>query len=363
MKKLVFYILLLVFSGCQNETPQKEVHEDTSEKVLLENYRPESIYKTPQGNLDKTRRIIDMHSHPYPQSIEAINNWVKTMDEKGIEKTVLLTYRTGAEFDSLVSVYKNYSDKFDLWCGFDFTDYDKEGWVEKAIAELERCKKAGAKGVGELGDKGLGFQYSRPSKAPGMHVDDARIQPLLKRCGELNMPINIHVAEPYWMYLPTDSTNDGLMNAEEWKIDLNKEGILNHEELIHTLEEAVKNNPETTFIACHFANTSYDLSILGDLLDKYDNLYSDISARYAETSPIPRYMKQFYSKYQDRLLYGTDMGMDNKMYDITFRILETEDDHFYEIDQFNYHWPLYGIGLDSTILDKVYYANAKKIIK
>ena len=87
-------------------------------------------------------------------------------------------------------------------------------------------------------------------------------------------------------------------------------------------------------------------------------VYADIAARYAETAPVPRYVNAFYTKYQDRLLYGTDMGMDEEMYKITFRILETSDEHFYETEQFGYHWPLYGFGLSNQILEKIYRNNA-----
>jgi len=169
------------------------------------------------------------------------------------------------------------------------------------------------------------------------------------------------VADPYWMYLPMDSTNDGLMNAYTWKIDSTKEGILGHAQLIKTLEDVVRDNQNTTFIACHFANCEYDLSILGSLLDKYANLYADVSARFGETSTIPRYMASFYEKYQDKLLYGTDNIPEPDMYRITFRILETLDEHFYYY-RF-YHWPSYGFGLSDNILKKVYQANAKKIFK
>jgi hypothetical protein len=113
------------------------------------------------------------------------------------------------------------------------------------------------------------------------------------------MPINVHVADPYWMYLPMDSTNDGLMNAYTWKIDSTQKGMLGHAQLVHTLEDVVHGNPNTTFIACHFANCEYDLSILGALLDKYTNFYADVSARFGETSTIPRYMAAFYEKYRD----------------------------------------------------------------
>jgi hypothetical protein len=56
------------------------------------------------------------------------------------------------------------------------------------------------------------------------------------------------------------------------------------------------------------------------------------------------------------------MGFDEKMYKTTFRILESADEHFYDIDQFNYHWPLYGLNLSKDVLKKLYGANAEKIL-
>jgi predicted TIM-barrel fold metal-dependent hydrolase len=218
----------------------------------------------------------------------------------------------------------------------------------------------GARGVGELGDKGKGLVYGQP-KAWGMHLDDPRMDPLLEKCADLKMPVNIHVADPIWMYQPMDSTNDGLMNAYEWRLD-NQPGIVDHAGMIKILENAVRRHPRTTFIACHFANCEYDLNKLGTLLDKYSNLYADISARYAETAPIPRFVKKFYERYQNRLVYGTDMGLDPEMYRITFRILESTDEHFYATGQFGYHWALNGFGLDNKILKKLYRGNAIKIL-
>lgn len=333
------------------------------EDLLLKDFEPISIYKTKKTRIEKAKYpVIDFHSHPYAKSTDEIEKWVKTMDQFGIEKTVILTYSTGATFDSLYNVYSKYDDRFEVWCGFDYTGYNEKGWSAKAVKELERCHRIGAKGVGELGDKGLGLFYSRPSPAYGMHVDDERMKPLLQKCGELGMPISVHVADPYWMYLPMDNHNDGMMNAYKWRIDTTQEGLLSHGQLIASLENAVRENPNTTFIACHIFNCSHDLSIAGRLLENYDNLYADISARYAEISPVPRYTKAFFEKHQDKLVYGTDMGMDSDMYETTFRILESEDEHFYNRALFSYHWALHGLGLSDSVLRKLYSGNAKKIL-
>jgi predicted TIM-barrel fold metal-dependent hydrolase len=334
------------------------------ETLLLKDFDPVSIYKTQQSHIARAKYpIVDFHSHPDAGSADEIKEWIRTMDQVGVRTSIVLTYSTGKRFDSIYQLYAPYGDRFEVWCGFDYTGYFEKGWSDKAVKELDRCYKAGARGVGELGDKGSGLFYSKPSPpAIGMHIDDARMQPLLKRCGELGMPVSVHVADPYWMYLPMDQHNDGLMNAFKWKIDTRKPGLLGHQELVNTLENAVRENPGTTFIACHLANCSYDLSIPGNLLDKYPNLFLDIAARYAEFTPVPRYTRAFFEKYQDRLLYGTDMGFEAEMYKITFRILETEDEHFYKKSQFGYHWALNGLGLGNAILKKLYHKNAKKIL-
>lgn len=331
--------------------------------LKLKDFRPVSIYKIPRTNIEKARYpVIDFHSHDYPKSDAEVREWVKTMDEAGISKSIILTYSTGKRFDSAVARYSPFKDRFEVWCGFDYTGYEKPGWEDHAVAELERCHKKGAGGVGELGDKGLGEFYSLPVPGWGLHIDDARMKPLLTKCAELHMPVSIHVAEDAWMYENADSTNDGLMNAATWKVDMSKKGILGHDQLVATLEHAVKENPKTTFIACHLANCCSDLSMLARIFDAYPNLYADIAARYGELAPIPRFVHAFMEKYADRIVYGTDMGIAKEMYRTTFHILETADEHFYQQDMFSYHWPLYGLALPDAVLKKIYNGNAARIL-
>jgi len=331
------------------------------ETILLKDYRPKSIYKIPITEVPKAKfPIIDMHSHAYAKTPEEIAEWVRNMDEVGVEKTIILSGATGQEFDDVYRKFAVYPNRFELWCGFDYTGFDQAGFSQRATAALEKCHQAGARGVGELHDKGKGLT-SETANAFGMHPDDARMDFVFDRCGQLGMPVNIHVADPIWMYEPMDNTNDGLMNAFHWRLD-NQLGIVGHSGMIDILERTVKKHSSTTFVACHFANLDYDLARLGQVLERHSNLYADISARYAETAPIPRFAAKFYAKYSDRLVYGTDMGFDKPMYQVTFRILETTDEHFYENDMFGYHWSMNGFGLSDEILHKVYRTNAQKIL-
>jgi predicted TIM-barrel fold metal-dependent hydrolase len=356
------------FSATSNKTKPDPAHtapptkQATSpETILLKDYRPESIYKIPVTKIAKAKfPVIDMHSHPYAKTEREIEQWVKNMDSVGVEKTIILTKTTGAEFDEIQRKYAKYPDRFEMWCGLDFTGYDQPGFGTAAIKELERCQQAGARGVGEIHDKGQGL-VSGKSKAAGMHPDDPRMDSLFEKCGELGMPISLHVADPIWMYQKMDRHNDGLMNAYHWRLD-NQPNIVGLGGMIDILERTAARHRNTTFVACHFANLDYDLGRLGEVLERNPNLYADIAARYAETAPIPRFAAQFYTKYSERLVYGTDMGLDEAMYRITFRILESMDEHFYEIDQFSYHWSLNGFGLSDAILKRVYHDNAAKLL-
>jgi predicted TIM-barrel fold metal-dependent hydrolase len=133
--------------------------------------------------------------------------------------------------------------------------------------------------------------------------------------------------------------------------------------MIASLERTLKKHPRTTFIACHFMNQTYDLGQLGNLFDKYPNLYADVSQREAYVAAIPRFAKQFVERYADRLLYGTDQGYSLNMYRNTFHIWETLDEHFYAWDVSNTPWPLSGLGLSDVTLKKLYRENALRILK
>ena len=329
--------------------------------ILLKDYRPRSIYKVPVTQIEKAKfPIIDMHSHPYPKTESEIATWLKNMDETNVEKTMILTMTTGKEFDEIYPKYAKYPDRFEVWCGLDFSGHAKSGFPETAVQELARCRDKGAKGIGEIHDKGQGLRSGK-STAPGIHPDDERVDAVWEKAGELGMPVSLHVADPIWMYQSMDKHNDGLMNAYQWRLD-NQPNIVKLAGMVEILERTASRHRKTTFVACHFANLDYDLAHLGEMFDRNPNLYADIAARYAETAPIPRFAAQFYGKYSDRLVYGTDMGFEKDMYHITFRILESQDEHFYETEQFGYHWPLYGLGLSDEILQRVYHDNAAKLL-
>ena len=78
----------------------KATEQISPETILLKDYRPKSLYKIPVTQVPKAKfPIIDMHSHAYAKTPEEIAEWVRNMDEVGVEKTILLTETSGQEFD------------------------------------------------------------------------------------------------------------------------------------------------------------------------------------------------------------------------------------------------------------------------
>ena len=362
MNKLLMKGLLLL-SLCSviilvSQAQQRQMRETgLQDTLLLKDYKPQSIFKTPQTQALKARYpAIDMHMHA-PRGGGDLNKaaaeLLKNMDECGIEKTILFC-GTGKAFDDTAAVFGKYPDRIEVWCGLDFS-----GSVPTStVAELERCVKLGARGVGEISDKGAGLRGAKPP----MHLDDARMDPVLEKIAELKLPINVHIGDPRWMYEPMNATNDLLFEALYFRLD-DKPNILNLEQAVATLEGALKKHPRTTFVACHFMNQTFDLNRLGATLDKYPNLYSDVSQRESYVAAIPRFAKQFMEKYSNRLVYGTDQGYSLPMYRNTFHIWETLDEHFYAWDVANTRFALSGVGLSDANLKKLYRDNALRILK
>jgi predicted TIM-barrel fold metal-dependent hydrolase len=335
------------------------LHGQEPDKLLLKDYQPHSIFKIPQSHPLKPKYpAIDVHYHvvrgpDLQPAAGSMEERLKVMDEVGIEKTVILTLATGARFDAVRAEYSRHPDRFELWCGLDYDHLDQPA---VAVAELERCARSGAGGVGEIGDKGKGLGKS------GVHPDDPRMDAIWEKCADLKLPVNIHVADPIWAYQKMDATNDGLMDGFKWRLD-DKPDIVDHAGMIEILERTVKRHPRTVFIACHLANLDFDLAKLGGLLDRYPNLYADVSARLKYIGTIPRVAAAFLEKYQDRILYGTDAGFQPAMYRASFRALESADDHYYEGILPSLHWPLYGLALSDGALRKIYRENALRLLK
>jgi len=88
----------------------------------------------------------------------------------------------------------------------------------------------------------------------------------------------------------------------------------------------------------------------------------EFGARQGELGRQPRRTRQIFLNYPDRIMFGTDEGTDEKMYQSYFRWLETQDEYFpYAQYPAQGRWMIYGLGLPDDVLQKVYHLNAEKL--
>jgi hypothetical protein len=152
--------IILAFITLLSYAQQRQMRAPgLQDSLLLKDYKPQSIFIIPKTVVLKAKYpAINMHMHvARGGNLDSIAlEQIKNMDETGVQKTILFC-GTGKTFDQLAAVYGKYPDRVELWCGFDLTGYDKSGFGPATIAELERCVRLGAKGVGEISDKGSGL--------------------------------------------------------------------------------------------------------------------------------------------------------------------------------------------------------------
>lgn len=333
--------------------------------VRVKDYAPRSSVVGQQTFIPKAKfSVIDVHVHNYPgrpggkDQKQALREWVSTQRDAGITKSIVLTSVAGKEFDELAAMYlDSFPDQFQLYCGLDQTRIDEPDYPERVVSELERCYKQGARGVGELSDKGFGLTRDKNLAAnKRLHPDDSRLDLFWQKCADLKMPVNIHIADHPSSWHPPDVFQERTPVFQQF--NKHADNGLSFEDLIASLPRLLEKHPKTTFIACHLANLGHDLARLEKTLEKFPNLYLDISARDYEVGRQPRRAAKFLTNYSTRVLFGTDMGMDEGMYQNWWRLLESDDEYM----EGRVWWRYYGLELSDPVLQALYHDNARKIM-
>ncbi len=331
------------------------------DNILLKDYAPESSLVVPRTTVAKARfPVIDVHSHTSMSNIKTpadVDAWVRTMDEVGVERSVVFTGATGAAFDRQVELYlKRYPARFQLWCDFDTANFDAPDYPERAVKELVRCYQRGARGVGEITDKGSGVQDATLPSGKRLHLDDPRLDLVWKKCAELKLPVNFHVADHPSCWRPLGPKQERTPDFQHF--NLHGKDVLSYEELLARRDRLLARHPQTTFILCHLSNQGHDLAALAKVLDRFPNLYVDIAARDYELGRQPRNARRFLEFYRDRVLYGTDMGRQKEMYQGWWRLLETADEYL----PGRIWWRYYALELPPPVLESLYRANALRLL-
>ena len=256
-------------------------------------------------------------------------------------------------------------ERFRIFGGVDWSAWPEHGdrFGEWAAGRLRVQAARGAEGLKIWKLFGLTVCDQRGALVA---VDDARLDPLWATAGELDLPIVIHIADPVAFFDPLDAHNERweeLQAHPDWHFP--SPPFPAFKTIIEAFGRLVARHASTTFVGAHVGCYAENLGWVGALMDRCPNFFVDISARIAELGRQPYTARRFFVQYADRILFGTDHGVDLDMYRRYYRFLETDDEYF------NYgegeppgqgRWRIYGLFLPDDVLEKVYLRNAERVL-
>jgi predicted TIM-barrel fold metal-dependent hydrolase len=379
--------LAMVAPGQQNPQTNSSVP-----RLALADYEPKSMLQVRETRVERARfPVVDIHTHisfsaksqngielaPERNYLGTAEELLAVMERKNLRAMVNLTGGFDNGLLEAVTKYdKAFPGRFYTFTEPSYSKFLEPNYPRLQADAIERAHRAGARGLKILKTLGL---YLRENITSGklVKIDDPRFDPMWDTCGQLNMPVAIHVSDPIAFFTPTDRFNERyeeLNNHPDWSFY--GHDFPNNTELLEARNRVFARHPKTQFVVLHVGNFAENLANVSENLDRFPNMFVDIGARIGELGRQPRASRKFFEHYQDRILFGTDATphgdefpqqvFNDKLYEIYFRFLETDDEYF------DYapakvppqgRWRIYGIELPEPILHKVYNQNAARLLR
>lgn len=373
----VFCLLMMRSEVCaspQRRQPTPEMRRwmerlRAQHDIPLRQWRPRSNAVVPVTEIRQAKYpIIDVHKHVanpiYPLDEKAIARGVEIMDAMNVQTVVNLTGGWGEELrHNIEKLSDTYPGRFVVCTLIDWSSIDDPDFSEKAVRSLEEAYRMGARCLKI--SKYLGL-YLKDRSGKFVAVNDARLDPVWSKCGELQIPVMIHTADPIAFFRPWDEKNEAYLSLSrrpEWYFyGTDYQGVprYTHEELMRQRNDIVARHPETKFVGLHYASLSHDLAAVGELLDRYANLMVEMGARNWALGSVPNSGGKFVLRYQDRILFGTDGTIRAAQFAEYIRTLETDND-LIRFQRPSPWGPIHGLQLPDEILRRIYHDNAKKL--
>ena len=363
LKALSFIIVITVFIYLAIDTIQNKQNI-----MSFEDYDPPSSLVVEGEEIKRAKfPFVDVHSHQWRMPTMDLNELVSEMDEINMRFMINLS---GSGFgpqaakdiyfdESIKNISENQPDRIGLFVNVDFNSIDVENHIESQVKIIRNAVAKGAIGLKVYKSLGL---TNKDSKGNRVRVDDERLGPIWEVCGELNIPVLIHSADPFQFWLPKDNQNERWFELKEkpGRFYGDNSFIPPFEEIIKEQHTIFERHSNTTFINAHLGWMGNDLSKLGRHLDKYPNVMTEFGAVIAELGRQPKTARQFFIDYQDRIMFGKDSYNKEEFYTY-FRILESDDEYFDYFRKRHAFWKMYGLNLPDEVLKKVYYENALRV--
>jgi uncharacterized protein len=333
-----------------------------AQDLSIRQYKPKSTLVVPAHPVPRAKYpVIDVHSHHSRLTRDDYARVVRDMDALNLRVLVNLSGGSGEEMKGMLAMIaaSPAPDRMVVFANPDFSDIDVPGYGRRAAARLEADVAAGARGLKIFKNLGLSVKRANGLRVP---VDDPELDPLWDACARLAVPVLIHTGEPAPFFDPVDVTNERWLELQVHPQRRRPAGAFPAFEALMTERNRLfTKHRGTTFIAAHMGFHANDLQRLGRMLDAMPNVYVETGAILAELGRQPRFAREFFTKYQDRVLFGKDSWAPPE-YPYFWRTFETADEYFDYYRDYHAFWKLYGLDLPDAVLRKLYYGNALRVV-
>lgn len=288
----------------------------------------------------------------------------------------LLTINTRSNAQEYIDQQKHYAvkmkelypDDISWLATFSMEGFEDAGWAGGVIEKLRQDLDQGAVGFKVWKDIGMTF---RDSLGNFVFLDDPLFEPILEFMAGSGFPLLTHIGEPLNCWLPIDSmTVNGdksyFTDNPQYHMYLHPESP-SHERLMESRDHVLAGYPDLLMVGAHLGSLEWDVDVLAERLDRYPNFAVDLAARVCHFQVQDREkVTAFILKYQDRILYSTDLGISGESYEERLSWLENEwrsDWAYFATDSFltsrNVEHEYQGLDLSKKVLRKIYYSNAR----
>ena len=257
---------------------------------------------------------------------------------------------------------------------FPVENWDDPDWVEQTIAYLDKTFEQGAVGVKVWKNIGM---VLRDQSGKLVMIDDPKFDPIFAHLKEKRIVLLGHLGEPKNCWLPleemtTNNDRSYFGKHPEYHMYLHPE-MPSYEEQIQARDRMLRKNPELKFIGCHLASLEWNVDEIARFLEAFPNASVGVAARMGQLQYQSNLDRQrvidFFVKYEDRILYGTDTGVGPESNaaesheNVHFKWLR--DWKYFNTDEMvqvpELDDPVQGLALPKTVVEKLYRINAQRL--
>jgi predicted TIM-barrel fold metal-dependent hydrolase len=268
------------------------------------------------------------------------------------------------QVDDALALVRSSNGHVKLCTTFDPYRFNDPSFTADSVAQINHDFQAGAiavklwKNVGmEIKDKDGKYVMS----------DDPKLAPIYKDIAEHGKTLLTHQAEPdvAWTELdPDDPSSSYYKENPQWHM-YNRPGFPAKKTILDARDHVLAANPRLRMVGVHLGSLERDLDGIGQRLDRYPNFAVDMAARmeYLMMAPTEK-VRAFLIKYQDRVLYGTDLDLladaDTKEALKDWESTYADDWKFLATDEVFVHQgkKVHGLKLPEPVLRKIFRTNA-----